>query len=523
MSHKLSLIACLGAAFCLWMQPVQAKKLNIIYIPLDNRPVCSDYVQQTMEATGCNIIMPPEKFIASGSNNGDPEAIWDWLQNKAPKADAAVISTDSLIYGGLVASRTHHIPQEVLTARLERLNALQHKLPIKLYVFSTIMRTPRASFGRVEPPYYSKFGPAIFAYSELLDKADSRTLPLTEQLTKQALERNLHHADLGDWLERRQKNLDVNYELTAMANNGRFHYLAIGKDDNAPLSATHLEARKINFRTFNMDHSVFQILPGVDQLGLLLLTRAYNEAHGITPSVYPLYSGGVGAATLPQYSDVRLQDSVPQQIDAAGAVVAATAAEADLVLALNTPPDGVVRDSTAGSNQFFASAENKKFVQTIKNTLDNGAKVSLADVSYSNGADNGFMDQLTKAGQLERLTAYNGWNTADNTVGYAISQGLLAADMSKNASDDLMRQRIIDDWFYQSNARCRISVLLEQYSREDLKYDLGAGEKPILKEVTSDCNALAKKYSFTRNTDFSLSFPWHRLFEVNVNINSKHK
>ena len=133
------------------------------------------------------------------------------------------------------------------------------------------------------------------------------------------------------------------------------------------------------------------------------------------------------------------------------------------------------------------------------------------------------MDQLTKAGQLERLTAYNGWNTADNTVGYAISQGLLAADMSKNASDDLMRQRIIDDWFYQSNARCSISILLEQYSREDLKYDLGAGEKPILKEVTSDCNALAKKYNFTRNTDFSLSFPWHRLFEVNVNINSKHK
>lgn len=523
MSRKLSLIACLGAALCLWMQPVQAKKLNIIYVPLDNRPVCYDYVQQTMEATGCNIIMPPEKFIANSSSNGDPEAIWDWLQNKAPKADAAVISTDSLIYGGLVASRTHNIPQEVLTARLERLNALQHKLPIKLYVFSTIMRTPRASFGRVEPPYYSQAGPAIFAYSELLDKADSRTLPLAEQLTKQALERNLHQADLGDWLKRRKKNLDVNYELAAMANNGRFHYLAIGKDDNAPLSATHLEARKINFRTFNMGHGVFQILPGVDQLGLLLLTRAYNEANGLTPSVYPLYSGGVGAATLPQYSDVRLQDSVPQQIDAAGAVVAAAAADADLVLALNTPPDGIVRDSTAGSNQFFASAENKKFVRTLQATLDGGARVSLADVSYSNGADNGFMDQLAKAGQLERLTAYNGWNTADNTVGYAISQGLLAAAMSKTAADKLMRQRLIDDWFYQSNARCRISVLLEQYSREDLKYDLGAGEKPVLNEVTSDCNLLADKYSFTRNTDFSLSFPWHRLFEVDVEINNKKK
>ncbi len=521
MSHKLSLIACLGAAFCLWAQPAQAKKLNIIYIPLDNRPVCYDYVQQTMEATGCNIIMPPEKFIADSSNNGDPEAIWDWLQNKAPKADAAVISTDSLIYGGLVASRTHHIPEEVLTSRLERLNALQYKLPIKLYVFSTIMRTPRASFGRVEPPYYSEVGPAIFAYSELLDKADSRTLPLTEQLTKQALERNLHQADLGDWLERRKKNLDVNYELTAMANNGRFHYLAIGKDDNAPLSATHMEARKINFRTFNMDRSSFQILPGVDQLGLLLLTRAYNEAHGVTPSVYPLYSGGVGPATLPQYSDVRLQDSVPQQINAAGAAITADAASADLVLALNTPPNGIMQDSTADSNQFFASVDNKNFVRSLQKVLDDGAKVSLADVSYSNGADNGFMDWLAKAGQLERLTAYNGWNTADNTVGYAIAQGLLATSMTEKSVDTLMQQRLIDDWFYQSNARLKISDLLEKHNREDFKYDLGPGEKPILKEVTADCNQLAKKYNFTRNTDFTITFPWHRLFEVDVKINKK--
>lgn len=523
MSRKLSLIACLGAAFCLWTMPAQAKKLNIIYIPLDNRPVCADYVRQTMEAADCKIIMPPEKYIAGSDNNGDPEAIWDWLQNKAPKADAAVISTDSLIYGGLVASRTHDIPQEVLTARLERLNELQHRLPIKLYVFSTIMRTPRASFGRVEPPYYSEVGPAIFAYSQLLDKSDSKTLPPVEQLTKQALERNLHQADLGDWLKRRQKNLEINYELADMSNNGRFHYLAIGKDDNAPLSATHMEARKINFRTFNMDHSVFQILPGVDQLGLLLLTRAYNEAHGIKPTVYPLYSGGAGPATLPQYSDVRLQDSVPQQIDAAGASVAPTAAAADLVLALNTPPDGIMQDSTADSNQFFASVANKDFVRSLQSTLDSGAKVSLADVSYSNGADNGFMDLLAKSGQLERLAAYNGWNTADNTVGYAIAQGLLSAAMSKADSDRLMRQRLIDDWFYQSNARRRISDLLEKHNREDLKYDLGPGEKPVLKEVTADCKLLAGKYSFTRTTDFTLSFPWSRLFEIDVRINDKRR
>ena len=136
-----------------------------------------------------------------------------------------------------------------------------------------------------------------------------------------------------------------------MARNGKFHYFAIGKDDNATLSATHMEGRKISLSTFDMSRDCFQILDGVDQLGLLLIARAYNEANGTKPSVYPLYSVGAGASTLPQYSDARLQDSVPQQIIAAGAVQAQSADTADLILALNTPQDGIVKDSTADDNQ----------------------------------------------------------------------------------------------------------------------------------------------------------------------------
>ena len=82
-----------------------------------------------------------------------------------------------------------------------------------------------------------------------------------------------------------------------MARNGKYHYLAIGKDDNATLSATHMEGRKISLSTFDMSRDCFQILDGVDQLGLLLIARAYNEANDTKPSVYPLYS--VGAVPPP--------------------------------------------------------------------------------------------------------------------------------------------------------------------------------------------------------------------------------
>ena len=334
----------------------------------------------------------------------------------------------------------------------------------------------------------------------------------------QALERNMKKAELGDWLERRKKNLLVNQELARMARNGKFHYFAIGKDDNAPLSATHMEGRKISLSTFDMSRDCFQILDGVDQLGLLLIARAYNEANGTKPSVYPLYSVGAGASTLPQYSDARLQDSVPQQIIAAGAVQAQSADTADLILALNTPQDGIVKDSTADDNQPFASAGNKNFVGILGQLLRSGRNVSLADISYSNGADNGFMSLLANSINLQPLAAYNGWNTADNAVGYAIAQGLIARDMSSEARSRLLRQRLIDDWFYQSNARRSISNELEKHNREDLKYDLATEEKHILQQITADCQSMANSYSITRGTKFTLSFPWKRLFEVDVEI-----
>ena len=483
--HKLAAAICTAAL--LMPVSVQAKRLTILYVPLDNRPVCSAYVKQTMEAANCKIILPPEKYIATNEKNGNPEAIWDWLEHKAPKADAAVISTDSLVYGGLVGSRTHNVSQEELQKRVNHLYKLKTTLPIKLYAFSTIMRTPRASKGRVEPPYYSTIGPSIFAYSQLLDKQDQGKLSPAEKLTMQALERNMKKAELGDWLERREKNLLVNQELTRMARNGKFHYFAIGKDDNATLSATHMEGRKISLSTFDMSRDCFQILDGVDQLGLLLIARAYNEANGTKPSVYPLYSVGAGASTLPQYSDARLQDSI-------------------------------VKDSTADDNQPFASAGNKNFVGILGQLLRSGRNVSLADISYSNGADNGFMSLLANSINLQPLAAYNGWNTADNAVGYAIAQGLIARDMSSEARSRLLRQRLIDDWFYQSNARRSISNELEKHNREDLKYDLATEEKNILQQITADCQSMANSYSITRGTKFTLSFPWKRLFEVDVEI-----
>ena len=496
---------------------VQAKeKAALLFIPLDNRPVCFSYPVKVMEAAGYKIYTPPEKLLATRTAPADTEKLWKWLESRAEKVDAAVISTDALIYGGLVASRTHSMSMPELEAKVRRLQNLRMDKDTRLYGFSTLMRTPRESYGNVEPAYYSNVGPAIFRYSQLSDKSDLHAETLLEDFEVGAFERNLAKAHLKDWLDRRNKNMEINHQLAMLTRVGRFEYFAIGKDDNAPLSHTHMEARKIILNNGYLSDESFQILPGVDQLGLLLLTRAANALSRKSPAVYPMYVEGVGPKTIPQYSDLPLGKSVPEQVIAAGGKIVYSPDAADVVLAINTPADGTMYDSTNLSNSYYASPANKRYIVNLGKMMERGVNISLADVAFSNGGDNGFMNEMSLRGFTEKLSAYNGWNTADNTVGFAIAQGMLAPQIAKDKQLMLMRERILDDWYYQSNARRIITDELEKNKKEAYKYTLNEMMPKIKKQAMDIINRLAVNYDITAGTKFDVVFPWNRLFEVDI-------
>lgn len=511
------LLTVLGFAFSeTQVEAREKEKGAFIFIPLDDRPVCYSYPVKVMEAAGYKILTPPEKFLATRTTPADTEKLWKWLESRAEKVDAAVISTDALIYGGLVASRTHMLPMAALEAKVNRLKDLQMDKDIRFYGFSTLMRTPRESYGNVEPAYYSNVGPAIYRYSQLSDKSDLHAESLLEDFEVGAFERNLAKAHLKDWLDRRNKNMEVNRQLAMLARMGRFDYFSIGKDDNAPLSHTHMEARKISFSNADVSDESFQILPGVDQLGLLLLTRAANELSGTVPKVYQMYVEGVGPKTVPQYSDLPLGTSVPEQIIAAGGKIVYQPEGADVVLAINTPANGTMYDSTSLSNQYFASPANKRYIANLGKMLERGVNISLADVAFSNGGDNGFMNEMSLRGYTDKLSAYNGWNTADNTIGFAIAQGMLAPKIEKEKQLMLMRERVLDDWYYQSNARRLITDELEKAKKTELKYTLNDMMPKVRKQAFDIMNRLAANYDITAETKFDVVFPWNRLFEVDI-------
>ena len=46
---------------------------TILFVPLDNRPVCLEYSVNSMQAAGWNVETPPEEYIASNHHSGNPD------------------------------------------------------------------------------------------------------------------------------------------------------------------------------------------------------------------------------------------------------------------------------------------------------------------------------------------------------------------------------------------------------------------------------------------------------------------
>lgn len=500
--------------------PTEVFASKIIYIPLDNRPVSLDYVVDTVQTADIKIVSPPEELIATRNSDGQPDELWQWLLKNAKNAQSAVISTDALIYGGLVPSRTHHLSAEVIASRVNRLKELKNKFPqLKIYCFSSLLRTPRQSFGNVEPHYYEEHGADFFRLGELLDKQEVHGPDALDQIEIKNIIELMPEEHYDDWFERREKNYQANLQLADLARKRFFHYYAIGKDDNAPLSQTHIETRKLLEETKDISSARLQIIPGIDQISILLLVRAINERTWTQPYVYTFYADGAGASTIPLYSDQTVGESISAQILATGGLPTLNMEQADLILVVNTPFNGVTLEATHPQNLAFISERERKLANDVKKLLKEGKPLALADVAYANGADNGFMKELYLNNLLYSLTSYAGWNTADNSIGSALAQGLLSKHHSNEESKRFIQIRLLDDWYYQANVK---KQLTEYAVEENINiYHLDNQAKNANQWLKYLMKQFNDEYCDLKIDHYSAELPWNRLFEVYIKIDKK--
>ena len=469
-----------------------------------------------MRKVGTQIIAPPIDFLPNERSDGNVPALFQWLEQNAPHADAAVIATDTLLYGGLIASRTHQISTKELTSRVDKLLSLIDNYGLKTYAYSTIMRTPYGSSGRTEPPYYKKYGTQLYIWSAFLDLAETRKLDKNEMVDFIRWHWSMPPEHRRDWQSRRDKNLSINKKLINAVQQNKFHYFVLGNDDTSELSASHREDRILRQLASSLSSSKYGHFAGADQLGLVLTMRAHNDFYHKHPKIHLVYNQGKGAATVPSYEDTTIANTVAAHISALGGTTS-DELNADLILVINTPINGQTPDAGDIENTSNATYNNpNQLASKIQKYLYLNKPVALADISFSNGSDNALMNSIIQKKLTWQLAAYAAWNTASNSIGYALVQGLLARDISSSDRQELLAVRYLDDWGYQANIRGIIRQnFISPYAvdEENLSiytYYLQTLIQTSLEQFMQD--------KLTDLPNFHVKIPWWRLFEVGITL-----
>lgn len=507
--------------------PVLASPLKpkILFVPHDDRPVSFAQTADTVRNLDYDLVLPPQNILGNRTDLGHPDELWQWVFAQAKNADALVLSSDSLLYGSLVGSRKHSYTQADVLKRVEQFAQLKTQNPrLRIYVFGSIMRTPRdgAASGTEEPSYYAKYGASIFRLTELQDKGETEGLSGSEKKEQAKLETVIPTKAIGDWMKRRQTNFAASSRLIELSRAGTFNYLALGRDDNAPYSQTHKESRLLSKQGEDLGVTKFQALAGIDEIGMVLMTRAVNDLSSYIPFVTVRYADGIGAATVPSYSDEAISQSIRSHLLAAGAIQIPGLKRADLVLLVNTNKDGKTLEANWPQNTIVPRDNTLSFAKMVDLYVSQGYHVGVGDIAFSNGADNALMAELAKRNLLPKLTAYSGWNTATNSTGFVLGQGIMAPKMTLQAKNNLLAVRYLDDWAYQGNIRQSVAGELSKIHGTGSYGQLDQKKAAVIKATVEKMNIFVKQNLSDMEIDkILIDFPWNRMFETAVTIQSR--
>ena len=65
---------------------VRVEAATLLFVPLDDRPVCLQYTVETLQAAGHEVLTPPEELLSTRGRSGDPDKLWEWVLANAGHA-----------------------------------------------------------------------------------------------------------------------------------------------------------------------------------------------------------------------------------------------------------------------------------------------------------------------------------------------------------------------------------------------------------------------------------------------------
>jgi hypothetical protein len=496
---------------------------KIVLLPLDERPCNFDFPYKLFNSNDIKIIRPDK--LGDKKQAASFGEIKQFLLDACENAEGLVISIDALLYGGLVPSRLHLSSKEEIQIRLELIKALkENNNKLKIYAFQCIMRCPKYSSNDEEPDYYEECGSELQRIGELEHKqklgiGDSEELRHLYKLVKDEY--------LTDYRRRRELNLIFNSITLDYVKEGFIDFLIIPQDDSAKYGFTAMDQEIVRKKIREQQlQDVVLMYPGADEIAMTLLARVTNEINGRKPKVFVNYASIHAPFLIPAYEDRSLGETIKYHILAAGCRVTSSTAEADLILAISAPGGEMLEAAMQPviNHNYGVERNITEFVFFVEEQINDGKPVTIGDNAFANGSDLELVELLNKKDLLLKVAGYAGWNTSSNTIGTAISEGIMylyRGDCKDHRS--FLIERYIEDAGYCSQVRKFVTQnKLETlgFNYFDVKEKNGVVSQMIC-ELLGDF-VDTRLSSIAENIHInSVDMPWKRMFEIGLNATYK--
>ena len=509
------------AALFLWLlfgfPGVALAAPHIMLVPIDDRPVTLQLPQMLGAIAGSQVAVPPRAMLGHFLTPGNPQAIAQWLQSSAMQdADAFVLSTDMLAYGGLIASRVPDTPQSVAIDRLRILSRVraQHR-QAWVGVFGTIMRLAPTGVPAIGAA--RNFFAAYPGWDYLQQYANLHDPPLPEEeATAEHLRQLIGPKVLAQYLDARGRNRAVDQFALRLTAQGDVNRFVLGQDDAGPvgLHVKDVTALRSDVQTLQIGDRT-SIEPGADELAMALVAHALAWHAHWTPRIAVRYSSPNGAGFNDPLEFVPVDQTIDSLISLCGGSRDDTNPEIVLYVRI---PDGLDTDDPI-------------VLRSIERDLAARRSIAVADLTfleptYTHQA--AFAQGLIMSGVAGKLDAYASWNTSANTVGTALAESIAAGVGRRTHSYDalahaqFMLNRFIDDYAYHAYVRPELNAELAA-GKIGHDYLLAQDAMPIdhrnrsllWREAVELKNEIYPQY---RDRGLTITLPWDRTFETQIDV-----
>jgi len=506
--------------------------MSVVLLPLDSRPPCTQFAEQLALIAGIKLILPPPQLLDNYKVAADKYALRHWLRTNIKQADAAIVSVDMLIHGGLLASRhtagTAQDQEETLTL-LKELHLEHPSIPI--YAFNII---PRLFIADGQDS--ARFQKPMAQYSVLKNQVDIFENPIDIQKLSE-LQTQIPSEIIAHYHTLYKQNSALNVRLMEMVNANILASLVIGQDDGQAFGLPNIAKQYLQTylaRFPGLQDKVF-ITRGTDEVALTILGNLIMGQTASQPRIYVMYSHLHAPEIVMPFMPNTVRQTVEEKICLTRGIQVHSLQDADIVLYIHI--------GTRNTKDKILTAA----VHELNSLVKQGYKVAVVDLTEDFYASETLLSLLLKEDtDLTKLIAYAGWNTTSNSVGTAVTQAVVFTQALKDArspSDtvliyksnlEFLVARFLDDWYYQKdiqpdiNRRLRVahidpSSLDTNYRKTDsMIHDLmqskarhllnqGLYNRPISIETE-----VGQRNLVITDLQVETHLPWQRTFELRV-------